>query len=104
MAEGRFFRRYAGAGVSDERDGHMQGTGSVASTTTQPSAEPTPFTIDDDATRMVGAAASAAEAGLAGLVVTRGPDSWKERTSARSGMCFSIEPGIYLVGRFGVRI
>lgn len=82
----------------------MQGTGSVASTTTQPSAEPTPFTIDDDATRMVGAAASAAEAGLAGLVVTRGPDSWKERTSARSRDVLLDRAGHLPGGRFGVRI
>ena len=26
------------------------------------------------------------------------------RTPNRPGMCFSIEPGVYLPGRFGVRI
>ncbi len=27
-----------------------------------------------------------------------------EEQPLRTGMCFSIEPGIYLTGRFGVRI
>jgi Xaa-Pro aminopeptidase len=93
--------------------------------------EPAPFTAEDFAARLQRAAAAAEAAGLTGLLLTPGPDllyltgyapvAITERITMlvvpvdgeptmivprleRPGMCFSIEPGIYLPGRFGVRI